>query len=181
MIIAFFSAFKVTVNKVHGIKHTFCLNKRPFPFPAWSTNPTSDPKGEKSCPIHSTWSQQITLSKPKRPNTEFTKSTVSHRLSECVRAWLPSGFKPKVTFFFFVSHGLTGQTRTSFAALTEITNTPAPKVIIFKVCSVLSKLHLSYISSEHTYTQCETTQNCAHCCLSWFTLNAPRGRTEEAH
>lgn len=34
-----------------------------------------------------------------RPNTEYTKSTVSHRLSECVRAWLPSGFKPKLTYF----------------------------------------------------------------------------------
>ncbi len=84
---------------------------------------------------------------------------------------MPQGFKAKVTFF--VSHGLTGQARTCFAALTEITNTPAPKVIILKVCSVLSKLHLSYISSEHTYTQCETKPNCAHCCLSWFTLNAP--------
>lgn len=86
----------------------------------------------------------------------------------CVTA---QGFKAKVTFF--ASHGLTGQARTCFAALTEITNTSAPKVIILKVCSVLSKLHLSYISSEHTYTQCETTPNCAHCCLSWFTLNAP--------
>jgi len=149
---------------VRDIKHTFCVKKRPFPFPAWSTNPTSDPKGEKSCPIQSTWSQQITLSKAMRPNTEFTKSTVSHRLSECVRAWLPSGFKPKVTFFCLTWFNWADED--VLCCFNRNHKHPSAKSYYFQsLLSAEQATFILYFIRTHIHTQCETTHDCAHCCL----------------